>query len=126
MNDRVYPFYLNNNDESQSQSSNICTKIEPQSQVIASVKVVRGQCPPYNFGQVYSWAFAHPTSAHPTTINTSDNEWQDAIRSKSLWQPMLVIDLWMLRYKHQLIVYLARQLFLVLLDYKCLKTARYY
>jgi hypothetical protein len=42
MNDRVYPFYLNNNDESQSQSSNIYIKIEPQSEVIILYEVVRG------------------------------------------------------------------------------------
>jgi hypothetical protein len=47
MNDRVCQFYLNNNDKSQSQSSNICIKIEPQSEVIASYRRVRGQCPTY-------------------------------------------------------------------------------
>jgi hypothetical protein len=52
MNDRAYQFDLNNNDR--SQSSNIHIKIEPQSEVISSYRLVRGQCPPYE-------SAAHPT-----------------------------------------------------------------
>ena len=47
MNDRVYQFNLNNNDRSQSKLSNICIKIEPQSEVLALYRFVIGQCPPY-------------------------------------------------------------------------------
>jgi hypothetical protein len=65
--DRANQFDLNNND--QSQSSNIHIKIEPQSEVISSYRIVRGQSPPYESAvgyilniRTYLYGFSNRTS----------------------------------------------------------------